>query len=492
MMSVTNIFSQNIITHKLYSSSLQEERSFRVWLPKDYDEEQKYHILYVLDASYMFDVVVTNVAYLSKTVLDYMPASIVVAIDYKTHGDRYDVGLSFDMTLDSRGVNFYKYINDELIPYVNRTYSTNYLNTIIGHSYTATYLLYNAVKQNENFQQYVFFAPEEDPDVAIGDIAFEASYIHDKKFVFVTATDDMDRRVELANTIYAKLLLADSATYVRRATVDATHMSMIPFAMPIAMKLLFDSYYGRDKLDVFIDNNDALNAETLWSKINDHNQQLYHCTVRKNAGNAISILHKVIDEKNYDLARKIIAAFTLSKDANLAYPNANLMEILGGFLEQIGDKDNAGKYYAKSITRYAEEQHEEEASFNVRRQYARSILAPQGKLSEAFETLSLLAYQNQYHASLLNYEKARLSAKYNYNNEEGIQYLEKCLEHKKYLSEEHWIEEHHILFNMAQCYANLKDKKRAMQYIDKALALDSTNEKYLLFRNNQMEEAENP
>lgn len=137
------------------------------------------------------------------------------------------------------------------------------------------------------------------------------------------------------------------------------------------------------------------------------------------------------------------------------------------------------------------EQQDEDASFNVRRQYALSILAPQGKLSEAFEALSSPIYQNKYLVSHLNYEKARLSAKYNYNNEEGIQYLEKCLEHKEYLSKEEGIEEHHILFNMAQCYANLNEKEHAIECIDKALALDPTNEQYLLFRNN-LEEAENP
>jgi predicted alpha/beta superfamily hydrolase len=463
MVLATNMFSQKIVNRSI-SSSFKEDRNFRVWLPEDYDDEQKYGVIYVLDADYLFDIVVANVSFFCE--FEFIPPVIIVAVDYKN--GREDIGFNFsDLGLDDTGVDFKNYINNELIPFIDSVYSTNHLNTIIGHSYTATYLLNYIINRNANFQQYILFAPEK-PDVNATGLTFDKSYISNRKFIFVTANDDLERRNNLVDTLYALIMKqSDSAAYLRKVMVEAQHMNMIPFAVPVAIKILYDSYLGGDNLYSFIAHS-SLDAESLWTTVKNNNQKLYNISVHKNAGNALYLLRKASQEKNYKLINAIVEELTADK-------GANLLEILGNFLEQT-DKEKAEQYYIKSIKLYSEENHDE-WSLNVRRRYASRILAPMANLSGAWEILN---YPDNY---ILKYEKGLISAKYNYGNEEGIRLLEICLKNQKELGD--WgVKAQNILFLIAQCYKNMKNKKSAIDYINKALKIEPENEEYLLFKKN--------
>jgi predicted alpha/beta superfamily hydrolase len=456
-----------------------------MWIPPDYNLQEKYHVLYVLDTEFLFEVSIANVSYLSQDWLDQIPPTIVVGIDYNKERERDDIGLYLnDMTLDSLGRNFYKYINEELVPYVDKIYSTSHLNTIIGHSYSGTYLLYNLICQNNNFQQLALLAPEK-PNIEIENMIFCISYISTKKIALITASNDAKSRIKFVDDLYSCLRSQSNSVYLKKMTVDSDHMSMIPFAMPLAISLLFEKYYGGTKLDIFFENNYSLNIQTLWDSIKSDNQKLYNYPVRKNASNTLTILNKALEDENQVFIKRIIEEFSPLENPDL---NPNFLEILGNFLEAI-DIAKSEEYYIKSIDQYSQK-NEDRESINVRRQYVKGILLPRKDYDLAWKILDLpqSSIEGVY---ILYYERGCLSAKYNYKNKEGIECLKACLEHVKYLNEI-GIKEDMLLFFIACCYGNMQNKKLALEYIDKALVIDSTKEQYLSFRNKQMEVSENP
>jgi tetratricopeptide (TPR) repeat protein len=198
------------------------------------------------------------------------------------------------------------------------------------------------------------------------------------------------------------------------------------------------------------------------------------------------LLNKALSENNYMIVKQIINEFTPTK-------NANLLEILGGILLQMNDTINAEKFFNQSIKFYSK-QKEDYASFNVRRQYTRQILASRHDFKKAWKVLSLpKKTQTPDAVAFFNYEKGRLCAIDNYKNNDGILYLQSCLEHIEVLYD--WgISEKNIFFYIAMCYKNISNKKSAIDYIEKALKIDPQNEQYLFLRDNinKMEELENP
>lgn len=61
------------------SFKLQERRDVSYYFPENYTEDKSYPLIVVLDAEYLFDLVVANVKFQSK--FDRMPESIVVGVD---------------------------------------------------------------------------------------------------------------------------------------------------------------------------------------------------------------------------------------------------------------------------------------------------------------------------------------------------------------------------------------------------------------------------
>lgn len=143
LLSTVTLHSQaqslmTIQTDTLHSSEFGTQRSFRIALPSDRSNATPYNVIYVLDADYVFDILASTAIYLQT--YDYIPPTAVVAVDYATQGSRADIGFSLtNLELNETGDRFYRYLNDELIPHINATLPTSGFNTLIGHSYTATY-----------------------------------------------------------------------------------------------------------------------------------------------------------------------------------------------------------------------------------------------------------------------------------------------------------------------------------------------------------------
>jgi predicted alpha/beta superfamily hydrolase len=135
--------------HQINSKILKEKRSVWVGLPTNYHKDSLYPVVYVLDAEHRFELSYT----LTKELFENqgaIPEVIVVGIP---HVDRFhrikdltftdskvdaqgkeDTMGYFSSSMTGNGLFFLEFLENEVLPFVNKHYATNGFNTLMGHS----------------------------------------------------------------------------------------------------------------------------------------------------------------------------------------------------------------------------------------------------------------------------------------------------------------------------------------------------------------------
>ncbi|MDQ6469194.1 alpha/beta hydrolase-fold protein [Flavobacterium sp. LHD-80] len=173
----SNSFSQDSITigskHRIFSKALNEERSFWVYLPPDYNSSKfapaKYPVVYLLDAESNFHSFTGLQQSLAKGPYAMIPQMIVVGITNTnrtrdltpTEANRqafFDKKKNmFQQTGGNK--NFITFLEKELRPYIEKNYRTSGYNILNGHSFgglTATNILLHHTKL---FNSYIIIDP---------------------------------------------------------------------------------------------------------------------------------------------------------------------------------------------------------------------------------------------------------------------------------------------------------------------------------------------
>ena len=150
----TNSFSQEAFN--LEDFYCGETRLIQVHLPNDYDESKKYPVIYVLDAQYRLfkNYIVSTIDYLSG---DEIPESIVVAIETNDRSS----GL-----IGKKRELFGEFLSKKLIPQINSRYNTLNFNVLIGHSNSASFVLYTLFNDldSDDFDGFIAFSPSIFPE----------------------------------------------------------------------------------------------------------------------------------------------------------------------------------------------------------------------------------------------------------------------------------------------------------------------------------------
>ncbi|MFY0604785.1 MAG: hypothetical protein JXQ93_12675 [Flavobacteriaceae bacterium] len=151
----SSMFGQQVITKKYQSEYLNGIRNLRIYIPEGHDTDSisNYPLAIVLDAEKLFDLYVGNAKIYAET--DNAPKQIIVGIDMKETRVK---DVSFDpltsaMTKGSN--NFYLFIRDELIPYIEGAYKTSPFLTIVGQGTSANFSTYFLREKLQIFNAYI-------------------------------------------------------------------------------------------------------------------------------------------------------------------------------------------------------------------------------------------------------------------------------------------------------------------------------------------------
>ena len=140
------------------SFKLQERRDVSYYIPEDYSEDKKYPLIVVLDADYLFDLVVANANFYSKHIR--MPQAIIVGV-HQGENLRWE-DCDFELTTGlptEKGKLFYEFLATELIPYVETNYNIAPFKMFIGYDITANFGNYFLFKDKSLFDSYVTISP---------------------------------------------------------------------------------------------------------------------------------------------------------------------------------------------------------------------------------------------------------------------------------------------------------------------------------------------
>lgn len=135
----------------IHSKILNESRELFIYSPKTSSSKKvSYPVIYLLDAESLFIPAVGAIHFLNySSYLPQMPEAYIVGI-VNTKRDR-DMPVPREIEKSEGIQNFYSFLSQELVPYINKNFSASGLNILIGHSQGGLFATYAAVQNPKLF-----------------------------------------------------------------------------------------------------------------------------------------------------------------------------------------------------------------------------------------------------------------------------------------------------------------------------------------------------
>ncbi|MDY8135260.1 alpha/beta hydrolase [Aquimarina sp. 2201CG5-10] len=233
-----------VLYESFRSIKLDQSRELKIQLPRNYEknEDKTYPLIIVLDGDYLFEPVVGNVDYFSYW--EDMPESIVVGINQrKTRVEdcRYDLA---EYVPDTTGAQFYEFIGQELLPYLNETYRTAQLKIIVGHDYTANFINYFLFKDNPIFHGYINLSPDLAPTMGerINNVLSQSP--SDIWYYLATASNDAESIKKNLISVDETLSVLENpnVNYFFDNFDESSHYTLVGRGIPKALEAIFEMY----------------------------------------------------------------------------------------------------------------------------------------------------------------------------------------------------------------------------------------------------------
>jgi predicted alpha/beta superfamily hydrolase len=154
----------------LYSENLKEYRQIYIQLPADYDvkKKEKYPVVLILDGEVFLPTVNIVQNFYSG---GFTPEMVLVGIsnsqnrtrDLTTSKITEKYGMPFKEE-NGEAENFSKFIESELIPFIEKKYPVTNFRTLIGHSYGGLFTIYTLINHPHLFSNYLIIDPSLDWD----------------------------------------------------------------------------------------------------------------------------------------------------------------------------------------------------------------------------------------------------------------------------------------------------------------------------------------
>lgn len=330
-------------TYQLFSDILKENRSISVFLPSDYNNSgQKYPVMYVLDGYFLWTAGITDYLTFSGNI----PPMIVVAIA-STERDRdftptnaKNIEGEYIPTSGGAG-NFLRFLEEELLPWVDKNYRTENFRLLAGHSMGGLFSTYAFLEKNNLFQAIFAVSPT---------LPWDNEYINsmaDKKIisnpdrkVFYYLTMDsqgglMPQAAEKMNNILTNKKMPYLRNYYK-VYKNEDHISCFHISMYDGLRELYHKY----KLDgSLIEKGDAAGIEKHYSDLT--NEYGYKIVPALDWIDWIANWHFIM--------KRITEATQLYELADKYYPDNQLViQKLAKCFEKNGNKEKE-QYYKNRI-----------------------------------------------------------------------------------------------------------------------------------------------
>lgn len=244
------------------SKFLNEERPYQVYLPPSYSDtlhvQKKYPVLLLLDGYYHFWYTLNTLFFLSGN--DIIPEFILVALPNTdrtrdltpTHSIIYYDGTENEDLLKTSGggENFLKFINEELMPEIDKNYNTMKLKVFVGHSFGGLTAAQSFLSNNSPFNAYISMDPSMwwDNDLCTKQLKSVKTLSNTKSW-YMSGANNNEFKADTTNTRKAQerfyKLLQEQPNAVRtkfQIYEDENHQSVTLKSLYDGIRFIFKSY----------------------------------------------------------------------------------------------------------------------------------------------------------------------------------------------------------------------------------------------------------
>ncbi|WKK67036.1 alpha/beta hydrolase-fold protein [Lutimonas zeaxanthinifaciens] len=294
--------SQEVEKIKVFSKELSQTREISIYKPLGYEEyvNRYYDVFYVFDAQ--ASALPKYVSAISEILQgDSHKGAIVVGIsatyiknpEYARNHDFLPE--DFDVTGKGSYGNqnqFFAYVKNEVIPYVEDNYRIRRHRTAIGHSLGGSFVIHTLLNNPTLFDNYVAVSPNlsyKEERLVKGLENFDFNQLKGTKFIYLSHSEENDEQKwkgwKSANDRAYKVLKAIPKNSNVQALVEQfpneDHLSNFATSVNSAMRTYFKT--------VLPQQHDELGEEsysiTIRAKVPDENDELYITGNQENIGN---------------------------------------------------------------------------------------------------------------------------------------------------------------------------------------------------------------
>ncbi|WP_179343240.1 alpha/beta hydrolase [Winogradskyella ursingii] len=239
----SSLYSQAIY-QTIESNILGENRELKIQLPRNYNPENQQNcpLVLVLDGDYLFEPVAGNIDY--QAYWEDIPDCIIVGV---TQGQTREKDFFYDDETffpAHEGADFYEFLAQELLPYIETKYSPSNFKMVVGHDLGANFMNYFLFKDEPIFRAYVALSPDFAPEM-VNRLHKRLPSIEQETFYYMATADADVKDLRTAiNECDNKLKTVENKNvhYKFDNFKDANHYSLVGRGIPKALNEIFTLY----------------------------------------------------------------------------------------------------------------------------------------------------------------------------------------------------------------------------------------------------------
>lgn len=251
---------------KIESQSLNQERELLIYTPVDYDwrVNESFNVIYVFDSQNreFFDYTSSMISFLTDNSKSFIVVGITSpyneSLDYARNNDMLPV-LETEKSKNRYGSysgnveNFFQFVSTEVIPYIDANYRTLNNRLAVGHSLSASFVMYSFLKNSEIFNNYIAVSPNlayDDHKLAELLIDYDYAKIDKPTYIYLSHADEginywqhWKPAREKVYDFFNNTLKNDNLKTHIKAFPDKNHWSTFPPGLESGLKYYFENIF---------------------------------------------------------------------------------------------------------------------------------------------------------------------------------------------------------------------------------------------------------
>lgn len=329
------------------SKILKENRSILVSLPKNYNKDEAYPVLYFLDGEAMTSMAAGQLDYLSRAYL-ITPQIIIVGIVNK---DRMRDLTPFPDTTVAKtsggGNKFLDFLEKEVITTIEKNYKTAPYRILAGHSLGGLMSIYSLVERPLLFNSYIAISPSLQwaKEAMLKDVAVKLDKTDGKnKFFFFSDANESTQfhanQHSLDSIFKSKNLKGLNTKYIYYP--DETHISEPVKAFYDGLRFIYPDWYLPYNSSAF---KKIMNSDTIISHYKKLSERYGYKVIPPH-----DELNTIARFLRNDPKRIDDAIVLLNLNSQNFPGSAKPYDLLGETFEKKGDKELAKAAYLKALS----------------------------------------------------------------------------------------------------------------------------------------------